>query len=293
MDILEYQTSLGFTYNWCGKFISPSPDWVHLARALVDYELIVVTDGILYLADHRGTYTVSPGQYLLMPPTPTQYGAKASSCSFYWMHFHYHDKQNDHGVITLGHNDSESAPHFPAYEPGKILLPEMGTLTSPERITILMKQLQDSDRRYKEESLNQYLCGAILAEIAAQSTLYRSYGNQNRKEQIYQDIINYVSWHIHDPLRVSQIADYFGYNEKYITTFFKQHAGIPLKQYLLQAKMEHAKAALTETNQQVSQIAYGLGFSDVHNFTNAFKKIASLSPTEYRESYTKRNVFRK
>lgn len=273
MDILEFEAGKGFIYNWCGKFISPTPDWIHLSRALTDYELIVVTEGTLYIGDHQNKYTVSPGQYLLMPPTPTQYGYKPSSCSFYWMHFQYHGMEN-----------------IPS---GKILLPQMGILSSPERITILMKQLQDSDRRYRDATLNHYLCGSLLCEIAAQSLVNRTNNGPNQKEQLYQDILNYVDWHIHDPLRVSEIAIYFGYNEKYLTTFFKQRAGIPLKQYLLQSKMEHAKAALTETNQGVSQIAYSLGFSDVHNFTNAFKKQTSLSPTEYRESYTKRIVNRK
>ena len=154
-----------------------------------------------------------------------------------------------------------------------------------------MKQLQDSDRRYREVTLNRYLCSAILSEVALQNQIYPTYSNKLIKEQLYQDICDYVFWHLTEPLKVSQVAGYFGYNEKYLTTFFKQRSGISLKQYILQTKMERAKADLSETSEPVSQIAFRLGFSDAHNFSNAFRKLTGLSPSEYRDSYNRHNVF--
>lgn len=287
MNIIQFDVEKDFSYHWCGTFIAPNEDWIHLTRNLTDYELIVVTEGTLYIADKNIPYTVLPGQYLLMPPTEHQYGYKSSSCTFYWMHFGYNHDSNDHNSFE----NSETDLTKPTYIPGKILLPVQGNLVSPDRIAILMKQLQDSDRRYSEISLNHYLCGAILSEIAVQSNLFRAYEDKNTKEQICQDIITYIDWHIAENIKVSEIAGYFGYNEKYFTTFFKQYKGISIKQYILQTKMEHAKATLTETNQPISQIAYSLGFGDAHNFTNAFKKVTGLNPTEYRTSYTKRQVF--
>jgi len=287
MNVLKFDVKKDFSYHWCGTFIAPNEDWIHLSRNLTDYELIVVTEGILYIADKNMLYTVHPGQYLLMPPTEHQYGYQSSSCTFYWMHFGYNNEENNHD--TLDSQDMDLTKQ--SYIPGMLLLPIQGNLFSPDRIAILMKQLQDSDRRYSEISLNHYLCGAILSELAVQSNLFQSYDSKNSKEQICQDIINYIDWHIAENIKVSEISDYFGYNEKYFTTFFKQFKGIPVKQYILQTKMERAKASLTETNQPISQIAYSLGFSDSHNFTNAFKKVTGLNPTEYRTSYTKRQVF--
>jgi len=81
--------------------------------------------------------------------------------------------------------------------------------------------------------------------------------------------------------------------EKYLTTLFKQHAGISLKQQILQSKTDVAKSFLSETTQPVSQIAYSLGFSDAHNFSNAFRKQTGLSPSEYRAGYTLHSVFQK
>lgn len=76
-----------FTYDLCGKFQSPSSEWMHLTRNLVNFELMVVTEGTLFIADERRSYEVHPGEYLLLPPTVHQHGSKKGSCAFYWLHF--------------------------------------------------------------------------------------------------------------------------------------------------------------------------------------------------------------
>lgn len=293
MNYIRFNTEKEFIYHWCGKFVSPDDNWTHLTRNLLDYELFVVVDGVLHIGTTTAEYTVTSGEYLLMPPNEFEHGTKSSHCVFYWMHFGYNKEQNDHELLSGPANtgtDISSVPDL-TYTPGLLLLPEQGRLSSPDRIIILMKQLQDSDRRYREVTLNRYLCSAILSEIALQGQIYPAYGNKIIKEQLYQDICDYVFWHLTENLKVSQVANYFGYNEKYLTTFFKQRAGISLKQYILQVKMERAKADLSETSEPVSQIAFQLGFTDAHNFSNAFRKVTGLSPSEYRDSYNRHNVF--
>lgn len=293
MNYIRFDAEKEFIYHWCGKFVSPDDNWVHLTRDLTDYELFVVVEGTLHIASATGEYTVSPGEYLLMPPNEFEHGTKASRCAFYWMHFGYHKEQNDHEFLSDMTESHKGADHPSplSYIPGQLLLPEQGRLTSPDRIIILMKQLQDSDRRYRELTLNRYLCSAVLSEIALQGQVYPAHGNKILKEQLYQDICDYVFWHLAENIKVAQVASYFGYNEKYLTTFFKQRSGISLKQYILQIKMERAKASLSETSDPVSQIAFRLGFPDAHNFSNAFRKVTGLSPSEYRDSYNRHNVF--
>lgn len=293
MNYIRFDAEKEFIYHWCGKFVSPDTNWTHLTRNLMDYELFVVVDGVLHIGTATAEYTVSSGEYLLMTPNEFEHGTRSSHCVFYWMHFGYNKEQNNHELLCCSSNASTDATSASSltYTAGRLLLPEQGRLTSPDRIIILMKQLQDSDRRYREITLNRYLCSAILSEIALQGQLYPAYGNKIIKEQLYQDICDYVFWHLTENLKVAQVASYFGYNEKYLTTFFKQRAGISLKQYILQVKMERAKADLSETTEPVSQIAFRLGFTDAHNFSNAFRKATGLSPSEYRDSYNRHNVF--
>ena len=286
---ITFSTHSSFKYRWCGKFTSPNEEWMHMTRGLSDYELMVVTRGTLYIGNHEQDFIVDTGQYLLMSPTDFQHGTKSSDCSFYWLHF-YSVMDTDISPSNIHIGVANTALHIPIH----------GTLPSLDRIKILMKQLQDSDRRYHDSSLNNHLCGAIIAELHCQMapalwdidslSPYKS-AHHFAREQLLEEIATYIGWHIQENLSISQIAKDFGYNEKYLTTLFKKYYGISLKQYQLQTKMEHAKASLSETNLPVSHIAYSLGFADAHNFSNAFRKVTGLSPSEYRSTYSKQNIF--
>jgi AraC-like DNA-binding protein len=283
MVIYNFQSEKAFTYRWCGKFQSPSPDWMHLTRCLTDFELIVVTEGTLYIANSSTEYVVSKGQYLLMGLTDCQHGYKASDCSFYWLHYTYNKNLNNPQVYR-------QEDYIPSYREGHLLIPETDSLSSSERIIVLMKQLQDSDKRYHELNLNSFLTSAILAEISDQSFLYKKHGENKQQKQLYNDICDFITLHVSENITMDGLAAYFNYNKKYLTTFFRKQSGNTIKHFILQTKMDYAKAELTDTNHSISQISYNIGFNDVHNFSNAFKKITGLSPSDYRSSFSKRNL---
>lgn len=280
MNIYKFASATPLLYDWAGKFEAPNEEWMHLTRQLFDFELIVVTDGILYIADHNKQFAVKKGEYLLMCPTENQHGYKPSNCSFYWLHFGTTAPHQFYTADNVSDSDQFS-----------ITIPEYGPLESLERIVILMKQLQDSERRYGMSCLNNYITSTILSEISAQYFIHNKYTASDNSNQLFNDITDYIDWHICENLKVSDIAEYFGYNEKYLSTLFKKHSNVSIKQYILQAKMDHAKAELTDTNHSISQIGYNIGYNDPHNFTNAFKKATGLTPSDFRESYSKRKLY--
>jgi len=280
MKIICFEPEISMHYGLCGKFESPSPEWMHLTRNLIDFELMAVTHGVLYIADSRKEYVVPKGEYLLMSPNKFQHGYRQCSCKFYWLHF------SIPGNAFWLLDESELS-----YSSGKVYIPMAGRLSFMDRIIVLMKQLQDSDKRYHNALLNDSLTCAIVYELYCQGTVYKKYNGQKKSMQVYNDIVDYISYHACENIRVPEIAAYFGYNEKYLSTLFKAQSGISLKQFMLRAKMDVAKAELTDTNHSISQIAYNVGFNDTHNFTNSFKKITGLSPSAYRESYAKRALF--
>lgn len=280
MKVVKFNSALPFQYNFGGKFTAPSSEWMHLTRQLFDFELFVVTDGVLYIAAADEEYVVKKGEFLLMPPTVKQHGYKQGGCDFYWLHFY----------PSCAYELVEAESAGAAQDATSITVPVYGELQSFERMVVLMKQLQDSERRYGMRSLNNFNTSVILAELSAQCSIYRKYNNSDNSSQLYNDIVDYITLNICSNLKVSDIADYFGYNEKYLTTYFKKWSKVSMKQFIMLTKMENAKAQLSETNHSVSQIGYNIGYSDPHNFTNAFKKVTGLTPSDYRDSYSKRRL---
>lgn len=289
MDILEFDITNPVHFNWTGKFVAPDEHWVHMTRELGDFELILMTEGDLYIGEGDTESIVHKGEYRIISPTPFQHGTKPSRCTFYWMHFSYNAYRND----PIRHrNPGNTLPREIAVSDPKILLPLQAKLPQLDRLVVLLKQLQDCNQKYGNRDLNNYYATVILCELYSQ--LFLSGGRismKNGQVQLYSDILDYISWRLRENIKVSEIAEYFGYNSKYITTFFKKASGIPLKQYILNRKIELAKALLTDTNQPVAQIGYEIGFSDNHNFSNTFKRLTGQTPSEYRNSYAQRMLF--
>jgi len=160
MKIICFDSNTAIHFNLCGTFESPSPEWMHLTRNLIDFELMAVTDGALYIADSDKEYVVSEGEYLLMSPDNYQHGYQQSDCKFYWLHF----SVSDSSFWLL--NESEFS-----YNSDKIYIPSTGRLSFIERIVVLMKQLQDSEKRYHNSLLNNALTSAVIYELYCQGTI--------------------------------------------------------------------------------------------------------------------------
>lgn len=102
MSMLYFEDVSKIKFAWCGHSQAPSENWIHLSRTLANYELIVVTEGTLFIADHQREYAVNESEYLLMAPTLHQYGYRPGKCTFRWMHFEgtaaaYHEETGGEG----------------------------------------------------------------------------------------------------------------------------------------------------------------------------------------------------
>lgn len=291
MYVFEFDVSKPVEYVMTGKFEAPSPHWMHESFPLTDYELFVMTKDTLYISYNDERFTVNEGEYLLLPPFPSnnlRKGFRPSNCSFYWLHFSVpHNVRLSLIPNTLHNFYPYNVPEY------TLALPKQAKIPRSEKIVVLMKQLQDAIRNNYEATCVNYLSTVILCELHSQFYSDNSLSVQAKKtqKQVYYDIIDFVKQNTHHNLRVSDVAAHFGYNAKYLSHLFSNIAGIPLKQFILNVKMDAANFMLTDTNCSINEIALSLGFNDSHNFAKAYKKIAGLTPTEYRNAFSKRLLY--
>ncbi|MBR2353771.1 MAG: helix-turn-helix transcriptional regulator [Clostridia bacterium] len=99
--------------------------------------------------------------------------------------------------------------------------------------------------------------------------------------------MEYLGKHLYDPSLCNEIlAEQANISEVYFRKLFRDHYGQSPKQYILQARIRHAKHLLREQSATVTTISEACGFSSVYHFCRAFKQQTGLTPTEY-ESQTK------
>lgn len=63
---------------------------------------------------------------------------------------------------------------------------------------------------------------------------------------------------------------------------FKQTYRMPFKDYLLNIRIGYACKLLTDPSQNISGIAYESGFENISNFNRQFKRIKSITPSQFQ-----------
>lgn len=65
---------------------------------------------------------------------------------------------------------------------------------------------------------------------------------------------------------------------------FTRVLGVTPHQYLLRSRLRHAARLLVERDRAITDIAYQVGFADLSNFTRTFRRVAGVSPREFRNA---------
>lgn len=246
---------------WFGEFISPEQGWIHLTRTLYEYELMVVTEGTLYIADEKEEYAVRAGEYLIMSPTRYQHGTRECRCRFYWMHF-----------------QADALPPSAS-------LPDHGKFRDGDFIVGLANKLFAAERKQARGVTSRYLATSLLLELASeygrepQEKLYLS-----PKKILSEKVKDFIEWHRFSDIRVTDIARELGYHEKYLSAVFHETEGVSLKGYLTGIRLREAERLLLETTYTVAEVAYFLNFRCPHNFSRFFKQHKGITPVEFRNT---------
>ena len=112
--------------------------------------------------------------------------------------------------------------------------------------------------------------------------------NNNSVQQTFEsfdNILNYIDSNFTKNISSSSVSKHFGYDESYFCRKFKKSTGITVTNYIKTQRLEHARRLLEKTKESVRHIAMSCGFIDASYFTNCFKSIYKVSPSEYRKNY--------
>lgn len=99
----------------------------------------------------------------------------------------------------------------------------------------------------------------------------------------------YIRSHLNQPILVTDVADHVHLSSEYFTRLFKRETGQNIKDYIIQAKVDAAKDLLARSDIPVSLIALEMGYDNFSHFTQIFKKICGVTPSEYRKDARSRN----
>ena len=124
-------------------------------------------------------------------------------------------------------------------------------------------------------------------ELASSTFAKVSVSSDSRRVQKVKD---YINSHIHEDLRLEQLADLVGMTPTAFSRYFKQRTGKNLSEFIVDIRLGQAARRLVDTTDSVSEICWTCGFNTLSNFNRLFRKRKGCNPTEFREKYHKTKI---
>lgn len=269
-------------YIWAGHFIKETNSkWIHRDNQHAqDFELLILSKGKLYLKVNDQPVFLKAGDVLFTPPFTHIVGSQPSTGdnSQYWTHFFasYQALRDDDPII-----EKLTKGKGPSLLDNYIVMPNQFTLYSPTHIYLLFEQLLNITSEKRNISRGNDLFLSYFLTAVSNDYLQ---GLSKKKEQNKIDKISeWIKVNISPHLTVNDVAHKFELNPSYLSREFKKEVGIPLKSYIIDMKLDHAKYLLIASSLSISEIAYRSYFSDAKLFMHTFKKKVGTTPSDYRK----------
>lgn len=94
----------------------------------------------------------------------------------------------------------------------------------------------------------------------------------------------YIDAHLHQNLKLVELAAIAQISPTYFARLFKQSEGITPHQYILKRRSDRAQSLLRHSELSLADIAVRVGFCDQSHLTRCFKRLVGVTPTQFRQS---------
>ncbi|MFC4597224.1 helix-turn-helix transcriptional regulator [Cohnella hongkongensis] len=109
----------------------------------------------------------------------------------------------------------------------------------------------------------------------------------NRRALTGKELVVRVKQYVQDhcaTASLEEISQRYFINKYYFCALFKNETGEGFHDYLTAARMEKAKALLSDSHLKTYEIAECVGFKDQRYFSQVFRKHTGMQPGTYRKS---------
>ena len=145
---------------------------------------------------------------------------------------------------------------------------------------ILQKELYEKSDSYQlimKNSLKSILL--TTAEYIRKNCDMQTYDKQR-----LSSALAYIHANFKKHITLTRVANQVHFSEAYFSRHFHESLGMTFSQYVKKLRMEFAAGLLLNSDMEITNICYESGFSSPQSFSNEFKKIYKLTPSEYRKS---------
>ncbi|HEY9004024.1 MAG TPA: helix-turn-helix transcriptional regulator [Mucilaginibacter sp.] len=180
---------------------------------------------------------------------------------------------------------------LPIYQPGGYPIFQVSDEQAEEISAILVKMHNElsSDYAYKYDLIRNYVVELIHygQKLQPATSLYPTHNASARVSSLFIELLE-RQFPIESPaqrlnLRTAKdYADRLAVHVNHLNKVLKENTGRTTTDIIGSRVIQEAKILLKQTNWNISEIAYSLGFEQVAHFSNFFRKQTSLAPLTFR-----------
>jgi AraC family transcriptional regulator, transcriptional activator of pobA len=213
--------------------------------------------------------------------------------------YHYvprDEKQSGHFCIftadfLLPNKSGVVLDELPIFRPGGYPIFQLSKQDVKEVAGIFDKIHRElsSNYAYKYDLIRNYVLELIHfgQKLQPATTLYNTHNASARVSSLFIELLE-RQFPIESPqqrlaLRTAkEFADRLSVHVNHLNKVLKENTGKTTSDMISTRILQEAKILLKQTNWNVSEIAYSLGFEEVAHFSNFFKKHTTLAPLAFR-----------
>lgn len=160
-------------------------------------------------------------------------------------------------------------------------LPSMRVLSNYMRVLFKESERDDAEDDGEADAFGRVaadLLGAVLRQVLGSSK------SDARAEALVEALKASIRRHLFDPaISVSTLASMHHLSARSVYAAFASGGESPTG-FIRKQRMVHAADWVAKTDSSISEIAYGVGYSDPTLFTRAFVKHHGMTPRAYRQA---------
>lgn len=110
----------------------------------------------------------------------------------------------------------------------------------------------------------------------------------SRQTELIKEVHHFLTQNLNQRYTIDELSKRYLINTSSLKELFKAVYGMPIAAYMKEYRMKTAASMLRETNESIAQIAASVGYESQSKFSNAFRDIFQMLPTQYRKQYQNR-----
>ena len=224
--------------------------------------LMYIESGTMHVEYDGHSYDAHAGDIILMDCTLPQYYGTPDYVEFFWMHI-------------LGVNSFELCEY---------LTRARGVVhrtAGNEKNAVLIRRLLAEFKN--DQPVPDSERSSVLHTIFCSLMPDANRQDPAQAETPAHAAARFIESHLSEPLSLQRLAALVSLSPSHLIRLFQQEFHHSPHEYIILARMNHAKYLLKTTSKPVKAIALEVGYRTESSFTNAFTEKVGISPRRFRE----------